>query len=260
MTARVIPAMIAGSPWSRSLVGEIEPVPASRGIGARRLFRIGDDEAQFVGEAVHARADGEVVGVLRAAVQHDDQGNRAASGALRNIDLVVPGAGGAGEASPEIGGPLGDRDRRRFSQPGRRRGAGPKARYFRPTQQFQDLAERLPRSPAWPSLRRRAPRWRLLEAPGPLGDPRSRIAKPAAAEAARRSRGSPAGGAAQSEPARASRITRVASITFPARVSCKAWRMVAPKSVFMLEILVEESLGRDHWMRSARAALTALLA
>jgi hypothetical protein len=136
------------------LVGEIEPVPAGRQIGARRLLGIGDDEAALLGEPVHARADGEIVGVLRAAVEHDDQRKRAAFGAAWNIDLVVPRARRAGEASPEIGGALGRDDGRRLPQPRQWGGAATKARKFGLTQQFEDVSEPPPRTPGRASLRR----------------------------------------------------------------------------------------------------------
>jgi hypothetical protein len=45
-------------------------------IGRLRLIRIHDDEAMTLGHFVHARAGREVVGVLRAAVQHHDERQR----------------------------------------------------------------------------------------------------------------------------------------------------------------------------------------
>ena len=56
------------------LVLRPEPVPALRGVGGSRLRRIDDEAALLLGERVHARAGGEVVGRLGTAVQHDDQG------------------------------------------------------------------------------------------------------------------------------------------------------------------------------------------
>ena len=115
---------------------------------------IGDDEAALLGEPVHARADGEIVGVLRAAVEHDDQRKRAAFGAAWNIDLVVPRTRRAGEASREIGGALRRGDGRRLPQPRQWGGAGTEARKFGLTQQFQDFSERPSRAPGRPPLRR----------------------------------------------------------------------------------------------------------
>src|SRR5271166_6647355 len=86
MTARVMPARIAGSPSSRL------------------WWPRSNQFQQAAGLALAAGPDREVVGVLGAAVQHDDQGKPTTLGAARNIDLVVPGARRAGEASREVGG------------------------------------------------------------------------------------------------------------------------------------------------------------
>ena len=55
-----------------NLIFGSKPVPALLAIRARGLRGIDDDESVLVGEGVHPRARREVVGRLRAAVQHDD--------------------------------------------------------------------------------------------------------------------------------------------------------------------------------------------
>ena len=174
ITARARPARIAGSPSLRRLVGALEPVPAGRRIGARRLLRIGDDEAELVGERVHPRSDGEIVRLLGAAVQHDDQ--RPARGHRRTdrrIDLVVPRARGAGEASRDPGRPRGNFRGRRSTQGARGR-AGGKRQLFPQTP--QDFAE----APPWGLAR-------LARRPAGLGAgaPDATTASAAAAEPGR---------------------------------------------------------------------------
>ena len=74
-----------------SLPAALEPVPAAAAVRLRRLGRVGDREAVGVGEAVHARTAGEVVRVLLAAVQHDDQRHRLRGSGCggRQVELVV---------------------------------------------------------------------------------------------------------------------------------------------------------------------------
>ena len=55
------------------LVAGAEPVPAFGRVGGRWLARIGDHEPLGLRPLIHTRSRGEVVGVLGAAVQHDDQ-------------------------------------------------------------------------------------------------------------------------------------------------------------------------------------------
>ncbi len=151
----------AGLALIAHLVRETEPVPASRWIGARRLSRIGDDEAVLLGEAVHPRAQGEVVRVLRAAMQHDDQRQRAALRVAGDIDLVVPRTRFAGEGPREIGRPVRRRDRPRLGRsrhraPVRRRSAGdrPDATASKPRRAAVSCVER-PAPP--PGSRARSP-------------------------------------------------------------------------------------------------------
>ena len=75
------------------LVARAEPVPALRGVGGGGLGRIGDEAGVLLGEHVHPRAGGEVVGRLGAAVQHDDQGDRLPTIAAGDVELVVAAAG-----------------------------------------------------------------------------------------------------------------------------------------------------------------------
>ena len=158
-----MPAMMLGSPASRTLVREIEPVPARRGIGGRRLSWIGDDEAEVLGEPVHACPHGEVVRVLGAAMEHDDQ-RRPAVSAARDIDLVIPRTCLAGECPREPGRPFRDGDRRRFAQFCERRGARTDARAIGLPQQIQDFSKRPSRTTRRAFFRRRVPRGGALHA------------------------------------------------------------------------------------------------
>jgi hypothetical protein len=55
------------------LVVVLEPVPAARGVGVGGLRRIEHEAAMLVGQRIHAGPGGEIVGILRAAVQHHHQ-------------------------------------------------------------------------------------------------------------------------------------------------------------------------------------------
>ena len=91
-----MPAISAGSPAPRRWSAGREPVPALVRIGARRLRRVQHEEAALLGQLVHARAGGEVVGVLRAAVQHDDERQRPGreAGRLEQLEGARPARGG----------------------------------------------------------------------------------------------------------------------------------------------------------------------
>ena len=78
------------------LVARAEPVPALGGIGGLRLGRIGDEETQLLGEIVHPRAGGEIVGRLGAAVQHHHERQRLVRAAARDVELVGAASGGIG--------------------------------------------------------------------------------------------------------------------------------------------------------------------
>jgi hypothetical protein len=55
------------------LVSGLEPVPALRGVGGGGLRGIDDEEPIRFRQEVHAGAGGEIVGVLRATVEHHDE-------------------------------------------------------------------------------------------------------------------------------------------------------------------------------------------
>src|SRR5947207_462807 len=74
-------------------MGTPAPVPAPRRIGRHALLRIGNDEAYLVGELVHARAGGEIVRILLAAMKHDDERARLPVAARGNVGLVAARAG-----------------------------------------------------------------------------------------------------------------------------------------------------------------------
>jgi hypothetical protein len=80
------------------LVLRPEPVPALRGIRLCGLFGVHDDKTVRVRQTVHLRARGEVVGRLRAAVQHHDHRGRHIRRHGRHIDLVRPAARVVAEA------------------------------------------------------------------------------------------------------------------------------------------------------------------
>ena len=97
MISCVIPAMIEGSPELAHLIGGIEPVPAGRGVGGAGLSGISDQQAVSLGDGVHVRAGREVVRVLLAAMQHDDEAARPIGRRSGNVELVASRSGRAGE-------------------------------------------------------------------------------------------------------------------------------------------------------------------
>ena len=76
MTWRVMPAISAGSPRSRCWSPGLNQFQHFWALADCGCAGIGDEEAVLLGERVHPRAGGEVVGRLGAAVQHDDQRHR----------------------------------------------------------------------------------------------------------------------------------------------------------------------------------------
>ena len=92
MIWRVMPAISEGSPSPR-LVAAAEPVPALRGVGGSVLCRIGDEAGALFGQHVHARANGEVIRRLDAAVQHDDQGKRLPTIVAGDVELIGAATG-----------------------------------------------------------------------------------------------------------------------------------------------------------------------
>ena len=93
----VIPAMMEGSPAPRTLILRLEPIPAQGWICALALAWIGNEKSMLLSQSIHAGPCGEVVGILRAAMQHDDQW-AASAGMMttRNIELVASPSGSAG--------------------------------------------------------------------------------------------------------------------------------------------------------------------
>ena len=77
------------------LMGGRKPVPARRGIVGGALLGIGYQQAVRFGKRVHVGADGEIIGILLAAMQHDDEAAFLRS--RRNIELVAARAMRAGE-------------------------------------------------------------------------------------------------------------------------------------------------------------------
>ena len=75
------------------LVLRLEPVPALGDVGRGRLGRVGDQAAMLLGQLVHARAGGEVVGRLGAAVQHDHQRQCLPVIGAGHVELVGAAAG-----------------------------------------------------------------------------------------------------------------------------------------------------------------------
>ena len=93
------------------LMAVLEPVPAALWIHAPRLRRVQDKESLFPRRLVHPGAGGEVVGILRASVQHHHQRQRALACLGRNEELVVAAADRVRETA-------GDERARAFIGPG----------------------------------------------------------------------------------------------------------------------------------------------
>ena len=89
------------------LVARPEPVPAGHGIVAAGLRRIDDEQPVLFGQGVHPGPGGEVLRVLRAAVQHHDQSLQPFVGGGRNIEPVAARARCAGIALIEELGAVG---------------------------------------------------------------------------------------------------------------------------------------------------------
>jgi hypothetical protein len=87
ITSRVIPAISEGSPLALLVTG-LEPVPAPGRVRTLRLDRIRDDAAVVLGERVHPGARREIVGVLRATVQHHEQWQRRARVATGHVEFI----------------------------------------------------------------------------------------------------------------------------------------------------------------------------
>ena len=70
------------------LVTRPEPVPTLGGVGRGGLGWISDKTIVLFGAQIHARAGGEVLGGLGAAVQRDDHRQGLAAIAARHVELV----------------------------------------------------------------------------------------------------------------------------------------------------------------------------
>jgi hypothetical protein len=95
----------------------LEPVPAERRIGALALAWIGNEKSMLLSQGIHARgiharACCEVIDILRAAMQHDDQWT-ASAGMMtaRNIEFVASPSGGAGIGPAYVLSAIGDLER-----------------------------------------------------------------------------------------------------------------------------------------------------
>ena len=82
---------------SAHLVLGSKPVPAQRCVCGFGLIRIGDDKSMLLCESIHACACCEIVCILRAAMQHDEQGTSARLMTAGNIELVASCTGRAGK-------------------------------------------------------------------------------------------------------------------------------------------------------------------
>ena len=86
------------------LVAAAEPVPAAIGIALARLRRPGNHEALRARQCIHARPAGEVLGRLRAAVEHQQQRRAGGVEACGNVQTVFQVTGVAGETEARIAG------------------------------------------------------------------------------------------------------------------------------------------------------------
>jgi len=89
----------------------------------------------FFGKPIHAGPHGEIIRVLSAAVEHNNQRALPAKFAAWDIDLIVPRTSLAGEGSCEISCPIRHRHRRYFARFHKRRRVKTEARKITLTQQ-----------------------------------------------------------------------------------------------------------------------------
>ena len=78
-----------GFPLVATLVARLEPVPALRNVVALRLLGIRDEAPSLLGQDVHACTGREIIGRLRAPVQHHDQRQWLSAIGARNEELVA---------------------------------------------------------------------------------------------------------------------------------------------------------------------------
>ena len=96
----------------------------------------------FFRKPVHPGPNREIVGVLRAAMKHDNQRALTARFAAWDINFIVSRTSLAGEGSREISRPIRHRHRRRFTKFRKRRQVWIEARKIRLTQQLQNFSQR----------------------------------------------------------------------------------------------------------------------
>ena len=168
------------------LVLRLEPVPALGDVGRGRLGRVGDQAAMLLGQHVHPRAGGEVVGRLGAAVQHDHQRQCLPVIGAGHVELVGAAAGLVAVGSGEEPGAVrqGFRCRRRHCQPCQPIQPGLKAAAV---EALQEAAQRLGHGRL--GRRRPIPPLGQVADAGP-----DRLHRPAVSAAVRRPRASPASG------------------------------------------------------------------
>src|SRR5262249_15990145 len=97
------------------LVLRAKPVPAQRRVCGFGLARIGDGKTMLLGESSHAGTYREVVGILRAAMQHDEQGESTCLRMARSIELVLSITGLARKSPAQELSPV--RDLERLARP-----------------------------------------------------------------------------------------------------------------------------------------------
>ena len=73
-----------------ALIIRPKPVPAPPRIGQAMLGWIDDEEAVFLGKAIHPGSRSEIIRGLGAAMQHHDQREPLTAPNARNVKLIVP--------------------------------------------------------------------------------------------------------------------------------------------------------------------------
>jgi hypothetical protein len=79
------PGNNGGFSSATALIAFLEPVPAFGWVGASRLGGIEHYTRVLFRNAIHAGAGGEIVGILRAAMQHDYQRQRLSAIAAGDV-------------------------------------------------------------------------------------------------------------------------------------------------------------------------------
>src|SRR5438270_3065451 len=82
------------------LVAFAEPVPAALDVGTPRLRGIGNDDPELFRRLIHARAGGEILRRLFAAVQHHHQRQRLSAVHAGQVQHVEARPGAADENAP----------------------------------------------------------------------------------------------------------------------------------------------------------------